>query len=113
MRLSVLDRSPIRSGGTAAQAIRETLALAEAADRVEEAEAYPYADAELEVVRQNRQRVVAGDPGRVRERLEGLAEACGVEELLLLTITRDARARLRSYELPAEAFDLRPRDSAP
>src|SRR5918999_6044585 len=32
--LSVLDQSPVRSGGTAADAIRETLQLAEAADRL-------------------------------------------------------------------------------
>lgn len=34
VRLSVLDQSPIRSGGTAADAVRETLLLAEAADRL-------------------------------------------------------------------------------
>jgi luciferase family oxidoreductase group 1 len=34
MILSVLDQSPIRSGGTAAQAIQETLQLAELADRL-------------------------------------------------------------------------------
>jgi luciferase family oxidoreductase group 1 len=33
-RLSVLDQSPVRSGGTPADAIRETLALAEACDRL-------------------------------------------------------------------------------
>lgn len=34
MRLSVLDQSPIRRGGTAGQAIRETLELASVADRL-------------------------------------------------------------------------------
>ncbi len=34
IRLSVLDQSPIRSGGTAADAVRETLQLAETADRL-------------------------------------------------------------------------------
>ena len=33
MRLSVLDQSPIREGGTPAEAVRETVALAQAADR--------------------------------------------------------------------------------
>jgi luciferase family oxidoreductase group 1 len=80
---------------------------------VEEAEAYPYSSVEREIVQQNRQRVIAGDPGQVRERLEGLAEACGVEELLLLTITHDARARFRSYELLAEACGLPPRLPTP
>jgi len=34
LRLSVLDQSPVRSGATPAEAIRETLALARAADRL-------------------------------------------------------------------------------
>jgi luciferase family oxidoreductase group 1 len=34
LRLGVLDQSPVRSGATAADAIRETLALARAADRL-------------------------------------------------------------------------------
>ncbi len=34
MRLSVLDQSPIRDGGTAAEAIHESIALARAADRL-------------------------------------------------------------------------------
>jgi alkanesulfonate monooxygenase SsuD/methylene tetrahydromethanopterin reductase-like flavin-dependent oxidoreductase (luciferase family) len=34
MRLSVLDQSPVRSGGTPADAVRETLELAEAAERL-------------------------------------------------------------------------------
>ena len=33
MRLSVLDQSPIREGGTAAEAVRESIALAQAVDR--------------------------------------------------------------------------------
>lgn len=32
--LSVLDQSPVRSGGTAVDAIHETLELAEVADRL-------------------------------------------------------------------------------
>src|SRR5262250_27144 len=34
MRLSVLDQSPVRSGGSAVDAVHETLELAEAADRL-------------------------------------------------------------------------------
>src|SRR5216684_1828141 len=34
MKLSVLDQSPIRQGGTPAQAVAETLELARAADRL-------------------------------------------------------------------------------
>ena len=34
MKLSVLDQSPIRKGGTAADAVHETIALAKAAERL-------------------------------------------------------------------------------
>src|SRR6185437_2762955 len=34
LTLSVLDQSPVRDGGTAAQALRETVALAQAAERL-------------------------------------------------------------------------------
>jgi hypothetical protein len=34
MRLSVLDQSPIRKGGTPADAVRETLELAQLCDRL-------------------------------------------------------------------------------
>ena len=34
MKLSVLDQSPIRSGGTAADALRETIELAQITERL-------------------------------------------------------------------------------
>jgi hypothetical protein len=33
LTLSVLDQSPVREGGTAAEALRDTIALAEATER--------------------------------------------------------------------------------
>jgi luciferase family oxidoreductase group 1 len=76
---------------------------------VEEAEAYPYTERELAIVQCNRQRVIAGDPEQVRDRLLTLGGQCGVDEFVILTITHDFKARVRSYELLAQAFDLRPR----
>ena len=49
---------------------------------------------------------MVGSPERVRRELDGLAAAYGVTELVVVTITWDFRARLRSYELLAEAFGL-------
>ena len=40
------------------------------------------------------------------ERLLALAEEYGVDELVVVTITHSPKARLRSYELLAEAFGL-------
>jgi luciferase family oxidoreductase group 1 len=51
----------------------------------------------------------AGDPGQVREHLRATAEACGVEELLVVTVTHSFEARIRSYELIAEVMGLAPR----
>jgi alkanesulfonate monooxygenase SsuD/methylene tetrahydromethanopterin reductase-like flavin-dependent oxidoreductase (luciferase family) len=51
-------------------------------------------------------RVVAGEPPEVRDALLGLAERYGVDELMVVTVTHDPAARLRSYELLAEAMGL-------
>ena len=73
---------------------------------VEEAEAYPYTAHERAVVEYNRRRTVAGTPEQVRARLTALAADYGVDELIIVTITHDPKARLRSYELLAQAFEL-------
>jgi luciferase family oxidoreductase group 1 len=73
---------------------------------VEEAEAYPYTAHERAVVEYNRQRTVAGTPEQVRARLTAMAAEYGVDELIIVTITHDPKARLRSYELLAQAFEL-------
>ncbi len=51
-------------------------------------------------------RHVCGSPQTVRGRLEEIAGALGVEELMIVTIVHDHGARLRSYELLARAFGL-------
>ena len=52
----------------------------------------------------HRKGAIVGTPGFVRERLEALAHDHGADEVLAVTITFDFEARLRSYELLAEAF---------
>jgi alkanesulfonate monooxygenase SsuD/methylene tetrahydromethanopterin reductase-like flavin-dependent oxidoreductase (luciferase family) len=73
---------------------------------VEEAERYPYSSRELAIVQHARQRTFAGAPEQVRAALLALAVEYGVEELVVVTITHDPKARLRSYELLAQAFGL-------
>ena len=72
-------------------------------------EAYPYTPHELGIVRHARRRTIAGAPEQVRERLSAIASEYGVDELVVVTITHDLKARLRSYELLAQAFGLEPR----
>ena len=54
---------------------------------------------------------VIGDPEAVRSGILAMAEAYGVDEILVLTICHDPEARRHSYRLVAEALELPPRAS--
>ena len=73
---------------------------------VEEALAYPYSEAERRRVEYNSRRQVVGSPATVKARLIELAELYGVDELVIVSICYDFGARVRSYELLAEAFGM-------
>src|SRR5437867_5610737 len=73
---------------------------------IEEAETYPSTERELAILRHAQQRTVAGSPKQVRERLEALAADYAADELIVVTITHDPKARRRSYELLAKVFGL-------
>ena len=73
---------------------------------VEEARNFPYSDAERDYIDYMKSRSIHGTPAACRERLEQLARDYGVDEFVVLTITHDPAARVRSYELLAEAFGL-------
>jgi luciferase family oxidoreductase group 1 len=73
--------------------------IAEAADRA-------YTDAERRRIDHHRRRVVAGAPGEVKARLLEMAEAYEADELMVITVIGDYDARVRSYELIADAFGL-------
>jgi alkanesulfonate monooxygenase SsuD/methylene tetrahydromethanopterin reductase-like flavin-dependent oxidoreductase (luciferase family) len=51
-------------------------------------------------------RSIVGTPEHCRTELLRLAEHYGVEEILVVTVTHDFAARLRSYELLAETLGL-------
>ncbi len=76
---------------------------------VEEAEAYPYTNRDLAIIQHTRQRTIAGAPEQVRERLLALGAEYGTEEFVVVTMTHDFKARVRSYELLADVFELSPR----
>jgi luciferase family oxidoreductase group 1 len=73
---------------------------------VEEAEAHPYTERELAIVHHARQRTIAGAPEQVRDRLLALGADYGVDEFVIVAITHEFKARLRSYQLLAEVFSL-------
>jgi luciferase family oxidoreductase group 1 len=54
-------------------------------------------------------RYVVGTPEKVRDQLMLMAEELRLQELMVVTIVHEHRARMRSYELLAKAFELTPR----
>jgi alkanesulfonate monooxygenase SsuD/methylene tetrahydromethanopterin reductase-like flavin-dependent oxidoreductase (luciferase family) len=74
---------------------------------VEEALAYPYTPQERAYMAHFAQTTVDGDPQHVREKLEAIAEQFQTTDLSVVTICYDFAARVRSYELIAEACGIR------
>jgi luciferase family oxidoreductase group 1 len=72
----------------------------------EEALARPWTPEEEALRRANRARLFVGEPRQLRERLTTLAEKVGADELMIMSAVFDHGARLRSYELMAQAFGL-------
>jgi luciferase family oxidoreductase group 1 len=51
-------------------------------------------------------RYFAGTPDKVRDQLIDMASVLHINELMIVTVVHDHRARMRSYQLLAEAFNL-------
>ncbi|MGK2966156.1 MAG: LLM class flavin-dependent oxidoreductase [Tepidiformaceae bacterium] len=81
---------------------------------VEEAQAFPFTEPEREYIEYQKGRSIYGTPAECRDRILALGETYDVDEFVVVTITHDFAARVRSYELLAQAFDLpaAPADSA-
>jgi len=69
----------------------------------EEALAYPYNEYDREEMARNGSRVIVGDPRTVWSTIQGLVERTRADEVMITTIVYDHAARVRSYELIAEA----------
>jgi len=72
----------------------------------EEAQTYPYTEADRRRIAHNRRRLVLGAPDVVRDRLLEMQAQFEADELMVITITGDYDSRLQSYELLAQAFNL-------
>lgn len=75
----------------------------------EEADAYDYTLAERQRIAERSASHVIGTPDVVKAGIQETADRYGVDEVMVLTICHDFSARVRSYELIAEAFGLTPR----
>ncbi|MDT0347027.1 LLM class flavin-dependent oxidoreductase [Streptomyces litchfieldiae] len=72
----------------------------------EEAAAYPFSPVETDFVDGWLANVVYGTPDAVREGLDALAKRTGADELMITSNAHTPEARLRSYELIADAYEL-------
>ena len=73
----------------------------------QEAAAYPYSPAERALIARNRARLFVGTQATVLARLREMIDATKADEVMVTTMIYDHAARRRSYELLAEAFELR------
>jgi luciferase family oxidoreductase group 1 len=73
---------------------------------VEQGLAQEYGERERLVIDREKPRSIIGTPERVTERMLALQEQFQADELVVLTVAGSYRARLRSYELLADAFQL-------
>ncbi|MGI4816001.1 MAG: LLM class flavin-dependent oxidoreductase [Janthinobacterium lividum] len=73
---------------------------------IEQAANQEYGERERLVIQREKPRSIIGTPERVAEQMRALAERFAVDELIVLTVAGSYRARLRSYELLAQTFDL-------
>jgi luciferase family oxidoreductase group 1 len=72
----------------------------------EEAEAFPYTDADRAHIARISERAIFGTPDVVATKLRQIATECGVEEVAVLTAAHDPMARRRSYTLLAREFGM-------
>jgi len=73
---------------------------------IEQGIAQEYGERERLVIDREKPRSIIGTPERVTERMLALQEQFQADELVVLTVAGSYRARLRSYELLADAFQL-------
>jgi len=71
-----------------------------------EAAAYQATPEEREQMRANRARFTIGSPETVKAKILALAEECAADEVMITTSVHSHAARVRSYELIAEAFGI-------
>jgi len=83
----------------------------------EEIRDYTFSEAERASIANNHGRIVSGTPEQVKRQLLELADTFATDEIMLTTMTYSQADRLRSFELIADAFELkgpsRPGSSVP
>ena len=75
----------------------------------DDAEAYPYSDAEQAMIDKLRSVALVGTADQVAQKLDALGRRLDLREMVINTWTFDPQARRLSYALLAKAFGLAPR----
>ncbi|WP_308446275.1 LLM class flavin-dependent oxidoreductase [Actinocatenispora rupis] len=70
----------------------------------DEAENHPYTELDRLFIEDRARHTIVGDPASVADQLTDLATRTGSQELMITTLAYDHAARVRSYELVAEAL---------
>ncbi|NOT73909.1 MAG: LLM class flavin-dependent oxidoreductase [Cyclobacteriaceae bacterium] len=73
----------------------------------ESIKSYSYSMDEMMRVKQNRRRMITGTREIVKEKISQLAKTLDVEEVMIATFADTQEERLQSYEIIADAFDLK------
>ncbi|WP_456273662.1 LLM class flavin-dependent oxidoreductase [Bacillus sp. AK031] len=68
----------------------------------ERAAQYQYSPFERARIQENRKRMVIGNPQKVKKRLQELSQQYETDEIMLVTITYDFEAKLKSFKLVAD-----------
>ena len=72
---------------------------------VEEAVKHPYFIAKQEKVAKMKERMIIGNPEKVKRDLLSLTNQYGIDEVMIVTITHDYDDRLKSYKLLADMIN--------
>lgn len=73
---------------------------------IEQAEAHIHTERDQAIIARERPRSLIGTPESVAEQMLALKERFVADELIVLTVAPSYQARMRSYELLAQAFAL-------
>jgi luciferase family oxidoreductase group 1 len=87
--------------------LRSALGMRAGVPSVEEALTYLYRPEELAYLEQVKRSYIDGDPQQVKAKLEAIAELYQTTDLTIVTICHGFAERIRSYELVAEACELK------
>ncbi|GAA0750664.1 hypothetical protein [Clostridium sartagoforme] len=72
---------------------------------LETALSYKYSDAEIQIVKRNRKRMLIGTPDNIKEQILKMSEIYKTDEFMLITLNRDLNSKINSYKLIARCLE--------